>query len=81
MGGWERVEELRRGRERWAHDERVLGNSEFVEEMLKEVERGKGEKRVGKRAEPEVLLGLAKKIGLTLGVSSAELMGEAGEEE
>ena len=50
MGGWERVEELRRGRERWAHDERVLGSSEFVEEMLKEVERGKGEKIVGKRA-------------------------------
>ncbi len=75
MGGWEREEELRRGRERWAHDERVLGSSEFVEEMLKEVERGKGEKSVGKRAEPEVLLGLAEKIGLTLGVSSAELMG------
>ena len=46
-----------------------------MEEMLKEVEGGKGENSVGKRAGPEVLWGLAKKIGLTLELSSAELMG------
>ena len=28
MGGWARVEELRRGRESWAYDERVLGGEE-----------------------------------------------------
>jgi putative transposase len=44
MGGWERVEELRRGRERWAHDERVLGSIEFVESVLKEMEGGEKKK-------------------------------------
>jgi len=36
--GWEKVEALRRGRESWAHDERVLGSNEFVESVLKESE-------------------------------------------
>jgi len=75
MGGWKRVEELGRGREKWAHDERVLGSSEFVEEILKEVERGKGEEGQGKRVGAEVLSELAEKIGLALGVSRPELMG------
>lgn len=33
-GGWELVPTLRRGRERWAYDERVLGSSEFVQEIV-----------------------------------------------
>lgn len=37
-GGWERVKALRRGRERWAADERVLGSSEFVEAIWREAE-------------------------------------------
>lgn len=36
-GGWEGVAALRRGRERWAADERILGGSDFVERMLREV--------------------------------------------
>jgi len=35
-GGWEGVAALRRGRERWAADERILGGSAFVERMLRE---------------------------------------------
>lgn len=35
-GGWEGVAALRRGRERWAADERILGGSDFVERMLRE---------------------------------------------
>lgn len=33
-GGWELVEKLGRGRERWEYDERILGSSNFVHEAL-----------------------------------------------
>jgi putative transposase len=36
-GGWEGLAALRRGRERWAFDERVLGTGAFVAELLAEV--------------------------------------------
>lgn len=37
LGGWKAVSELRRGREAYLSDERVLGSSEYVETLLKEV--------------------------------------------
>ncbi len=36
VGGWEGVARLRRGREAWAADERVLGSGPFVERILLE---------------------------------------------
>ncbi len=36
VGGWEKVAALRRGREAWAADERILGSSDFVEAMQRE---------------------------------------------
>lgn len=36
LGGWKRVAVLRRGREAWAADERVLGESHFVIQMQRE---------------------------------------------
>ncbi len=38
VGGWQAVKELRRGREAFVADERVLGSSEFVENLLREAE-------------------------------------------
>jgi hypothetical protein len=38
LGGWETVKALRRGREAYAGDERVLGSAEFVEHLRREVE-------------------------------------------
>jgi hypothetical protein len=35
-GGWEFVPRVGRGRERWAFDERILGSSDFVHEVLAE---------------------------------------------
>ena len=35
-GGWEELAALRRGRERWAADERILGSGAFVETVLRE---------------------------------------------
>jgi putative transposase len=40
-GGTEKLMELARGREQWAHDERVLGSSEFVLDLMKEEERSR----------------------------------------
>lgn len=36
LGGWQAVKALRRGRERWAADERILGSSAFVEAIQRE---------------------------------------------
>jgi putative transposase len=36
--GWQVLADLRRGRERWTFDERVLGSGPFVERLLKEAE-------------------------------------------
>jgi putative transposase len=38
-GGWAAVRELRRGREGYAADERILGGTEFVEALLREKEQ------------------------------------------
>jgi hypothetical protein len=38
QGGWKAVSEIRRGREAYSADERVLGSSRFVERLLKEAE-------------------------------------------
>ena len=37
-GGWRHYERLSGGRERWAYDERVLGSSEFVDQLLSDTE-------------------------------------------
>jgi len=38
-GGWAAVQKLRRGREGYAGDERILGGREFVEQIRQEIER------------------------------------------
>ncbi len=40
LGGWEAVRALRRGREAYRADERILGGTDFVERLLREAERG-----------------------------------------
>ncbi len=75
LGGWEKVEELRRGRESWAHDERVLGSSEFVESVLKEMDGGRGERGLGVKDGLGVVLRLAEEVGSKLQLSRAELVG------
>ncbi len=75
VGGWEKVEELGRGRERWAHDERILGSSEFVERVLREVEVERDRKKVGERFGEEIIFALVNKVGMKLGLTRAELVG------
>jgi len=50
-GGWAAVMDLRRGREAFSADERILGRSEFVEQMLRDIEREEARRdRIARRA-------------------------------
>jgi len=40
-GGWKQAKVILRGREKWAYDERILGSSEFVQGILREVQEPK----------------------------------------
>lgn len=42
-GGWQAVQELRRGRETYVGDERILGSSAFVERLRQEVSERRGQ--------------------------------------
>lgn len=54
VGGWEAVRELRRGREGYASHERILGGTEFVERVLREVERETAQRAQATRREIDV---------------------------
>ena len=68
-GGWAGMAALRRGRERWAHNERVLGSSPFVDQLLREVPPpGRPAAALAR-----VLARLIAHLANTFGVSVAEL--------
>ena len=66
---------LRRGRERWAYDERVLGSSEFVSEVVEEA----SERRSSGMTTPEqtkaALDGIIAKVAIRLALSREEITG------
>ena len=68
-GGWEGLVALRRGRERWAFDERVLGSGVFVDRLLREVGPPPAAKGQADRALPRLLARIAQAFG----VSATEL--------
>ena len=71
-GGWEGLAALRRGRERWAFDERVLGSGAFVDHLLTEVgAAGLLSPARAWRAFPRVLGHLAR----IFGVAATEVTG------
>ena len=69
-GGWKGVRDLRRGREQYRADERVLGSSSFVEGILKEVETQEGKKN--KRVSLDTLMG---RITEDMGISREAMAG------
>ena len=63
LGGWAAVRELRRGRERWVTDERVLGSGPFVERLRREGEAARGS--AGRRVPLEALVGaVCRAVGI-----------------
>jgi putative transposase len=73
IGGREHLAELRRGRERWAYDERVLGSSRFVVELLEEHEQRCAEKEVLRRRRGPGLARLLEVVGDRLRLTTREL--------
>jgi putative transposase len=73
-GGWGAVRALRRGREAHTADERVLGDSEFVEAILREAER-QAQVRASQRGRPPDPAILAQRVGATLGVPPKAILG------
>lgn len=69
-GGWTGVMELRRGREKYRADERVLGSSSFIEEILKEAE--KQEEGKSKRVSLKTLI---NRIAADMGISKESITG------
>jgi REP element-mobilizing transposase RayT len=68
VGGWEALAGLRRGREQWVSDERVLGSSEFVAGLL----RAAGRPR---RPHAVHLAQLLARVARAWGLTPAELTG------
>jgi putative transposase len=68
LGGWAAVQALRRGREQFASDERVLGSSEFVVTLQQEVTR-----QQEARPSPMPLDAIIRRICSAVGVSPESL--------
>ncbi len=73
-GGWAVVAELRRGREGYSSDERILGGSEYVESLLREVERQEAQRARGRRKAPDLSL-LIEKVSQEVGITPEALVG------
>jgi REP element-mobilizing transposase RayT len=54
VGGWEAVGALRRGREAFTTDERVLGSGDFVEALYRQVEQQEAQRRALRRRVPDL---------------------------
>ena len=75
-GGWQAVQELRRGREAYMADERILGGSDFVEELLRDVEEREAARERRKRP-PLELTTLVQRVGNSLGLSAEATSGRS----
>jgi putative transposase len=74
VGGWTVVQELRRGREQYAADERILGTSGFVETVRREVEaEGAGQRAGGYRS--LTLEGVLASVCQAVGTTTEEVLG------
>jgi hypothetical protein len=74
LGGWAAVASLRRGREAYVADERVLGGSEFVEALRAEVERME-QQRLRLRARAPALPPLLRRVAAVARLAPAALTG------
>jgi REP element-mobilizing transposase RayT len=74
LGGWQAVQTLRRGRETYVADERVLGSSDFVENLRHDAEQ-REEERLRLRSEAPDLPTLLQRVAAAVGVGPAALTG------
>lgn len=71
-GGWEAVRKLRRGRESYRGDERVLGSSDFVEAIQRKIEAPKQTDGRPPKVTPQQVIDL---VCRAVGASAKELQG------
>lgn len=76
-GEWEHVARVERGRERWAFDERVLGSSAFVHEVLERNQLETRRQESAMATPSEILTDLCSKTVMHHGLSLAELGGRS----
>ncbi len=74
VGGWQAVQALRRGRESYLADERVLGSSAFVEKLRQEAEHLE-QARLRFRARGPDLSTLVRQVAAAVGVPPSALTG------
>ena len=70
-GGWETLSRITRGRERWAFDERVLGSSAFVQEIL--TREHDSSTHGAKPPDPAVIEDLCRELARRWNVGAAEI--------
>ena len=75
--GWKKLKALGRGREKWSSDERILGSSEFGEEMLREIEGGNGKRKLREVPSTGSVGPMVETVGKELGVSRGKCWGGA----
>ena len=73
LGGRGSLALLQKDRERWAYDERVLGSSEFVEAVWKDVTARRADTLQNVQARAERLARLVRRVADRLGLGEAEL--------
>lgn len=74
IGGRQNIPELKRGREKWAFDERILGSSEFVSEVMEQTEQEAQQDilLIAGRKET-VVMDLITSVGNLLGLNKEEI--------
>lgn len=73
-GGWAAVAHLRRGREGYASDERILGSADFVVALQREVERAE-QHRIRLHTRTPNLATLLRRVGAAAAISPTALTG------
>ncbi|HUU01338.1 MAG TPA: transposase [Myxococcota bacterium] len=81
IGGRDQLAAFRRGRERWASDERVLGSGEFVEQVREGVERSGDRRRVRPERQQEALEELVGQLSKRMDVEVGEVFGPSRRQE
>jgi putative transposase len=76
LGGWKAVQGLRRGREAYMADERILGTSAFVEGVLREAE-AQIEARLERQRRSLDLATLVQRVGKGLGLTAEAVCGRS----
>jgi REP element-mobilizing transposase RayT len=81
IGGHRNISELKRGRERWAFDERILGSSEFVTEALEENDKELDCRLCRREEREEAFRELITSVAEHFGLSQLEITSGARRQE